>query len=138
MPALAEPKAPTKSPILTLGALIDKSFDLREKKRAAEAVVKSIEVEIEELEQPIFDAADAQGLDQARGKKASLSISTATVCNVLEWTELWPWIAKTKNFHLVQKRISDPAYRELLELGRKMPGTQPFEKRRLNLRSLTA
>lgn len=126
----------SKPPIFTLGALIDKAFDLREKKRAAELIVKKIEAEIQELEEPLLAAADAQGLDQARGKKASLSISPITTCNVLDWNVLWPYIAKTKNFHLVQKRISDPAYRELLELGRLVPGTEPFSKRRLNLRSL--
>jgi hypothetical protein len=40
-------------------------------------------------------------------------------------------------FHLLQKRVSEPAYRELLEKGKKVPGVQPFTARKLNLRSLT-
>ena len=42
-------------------------------------------------------------------------------------------ISRTKAWHLLQRRVSDPAYRELLELGKKVPGVEPFNKRTLSV-----
>ena len=44
------------------------------------------------------------------------------------------YVYKTKQGHLLQRRVSDPAFRELLDHGKKVPGTQPFIKARLNVR----
>ncbi len=40
--------------------------------------------------------------------------------------------------HLVQKRVSDPAYRELRERGLVIPGLEDFTKRSLSINSLTS
>ncbi len=139
MAEVLERKPKTAKPvILTLGGLIDKAYDLREEKRKAEAEVKRIEALIEENDTPLFAALDAQEVDASRGKKASVSIGSATVCTVQDWSQVWPHIAKHKLWHLPFKRISDPGYRELLELGKTLPGATPFTKRKLSLRSLIA
>lgn len=121
----------------TLGSAIDKAFELREKKREAEKVVKLIEAEIEANNEILFQRLDAQELKKGEGKLASVSISNTTVANVEDWPAFWAWIAKNKHFHMVQKRASDPAVREIWESGKTVPGVTPFTKRTLNLRSLT-
>ena len=156
--AAAKPKATKAPPVLTLvpknaastvavvtarltgtlGATIDAMWTLRESKRDAEAVVKKLEVQIKDLEAVMFEKLDAQDTNKAEGKKASVSISETVVGNVEDWEALWPYIAKNKFFHLVQKRVSDPGLRELWALGKKTPGVVPFTKRTLNLRSLSA
>lgn len=120
----------------SLGATTDKMWALREKKRAADAVVKNIEAEIKELEPMLFSLLDAQDTRKAEGKKASVSIGEAVVGTVDDWDATWAYIAKNKFFHLVQKRLSDPALRELWALGKVVPGVQPFTKRTLSIRSL--
>lgn len=129
-------KTTKPTPVLTLGATIDKMWQLREEKRAAEAITKKIEVEIKELEVAMFEKLDAQDTTKAEGKKASVSISETITGNVTDWEAFWPYIAKNKYWHLVQKRVSDPGLRELWDLKKVTPGVTPFTKRTLNVRSL--
>lgn len=129
-------KTTKPTPVLTLGATIDKMWQLREEKRAAEAITKKIEVEIKELEVVMFEKLDAQDTTKAEGKKASVSISETITGNVTDWEAFWPYIAKNKYWHLVQKRVSDPGLRELWDLKKVTPGVTPFTKRTLNVRSL--
>lgn len=136
-------KTPVEKP-MTLGEATDKLWALREEKRKADAEVKRLELAIKGdadknivgLEGIVICLLDAQGTRKAEGSKASVSVNESVVCNVEDWDALWPWIAKTKNFHLIQKRVSDPGVRELWALGKVIPGTQPFKKRTLSLRSL--
>ena len=128
-------KAAAPAP-LTIGAATDKMWKLREEKRALEAQIKVIETSMKELEGTVFGLLDAQDTRKAEGKSASVSITESVVANVENWDALWPWISKTKNFHLIQKRVSDPGMRELWALGKVVPGVQPFTKRTLALRSL--
>jgi len=121
---------------ITLGAATDKMWKLREEKRTLEAQVKVIETSMKELEGTVLGLLDAQDTRKAEGKSASVSITETVVGNVDNWDALWPWISKTKNYHLIQKRVSDPGLRELWALGKVVPGVQPFTKRTLALRSL--
>lgn len=134
-PSRAKAKS-APAPTLTLGAATDKMWALREEKRALAVEEKRIDTELKELETTIFGLMDAQDTRKAEGKKAGVSIGEAIVANVEDWDALWPWIAKTKNFHLIQKRVSDPGMRELWSLKKVIPGVQPFTKRTLSVRSL--
>jgi hypothetical protein len=135
---------PAAEPTMTLGQATDKMWQLREEKRVLEAQVKALELQIKGdedkkiigLEGIIFGLLDAQDTRKAEGKKASVSIGESVVGNVVDWEAFWAWIAKTKNFHLIQKRTSDPGLRELWALKKATPGCQPFTKRTLSVRSL--
>lgn len=120
----------------TLGQATDEMWALREEKRALAIKEKAINAKLEALETEIFGLLDGQDTRKAEGKKASVSISEATVGNVDDWDALWPYIIKNKYFHLVQKRLSDPGLRELWAQKKVIPGVQPFTKRTLNIRSL--
>lgn len=125
----AEPEKPS------LGALIDQMHALREKKRELEASVKDLEGQASILEAQIMDGMAEQGLEKMSGALGTVSISSTTVANVTDWDAFWAYIHKMKYGHLIQRRVSDPAYRELIEAGKKVPGTEPFIKKRLNLRA---
>lgn len=131
---LEKPRARTMKP--TLGATIDRMWELREKKRSLDAQVKTVEADMELLETSMFRLLDAQDTRKAEGKHASVSVNESVVGNVEDWDALWPYITKNKFFHLVQKRLSDPALRELWGKGKVIPGVQPFTKRTLSLKSL--
>ncbi len=130
----AEPKKPTRQ--LSPGAQVDAMWALREKKRALETQVNEISEQLTAAENELMESMAANGLDKMTGKFASVSVSTSVVATVTDWDELWKFIIKTKNTQLLQRRVSDPAYRELIELGKKVPGANPFEKKRLNLRAI--
>lgn len=128
----------TKTPTTLLkGTTVDKLVGLRNKKRDLEASVKSLEGQIEELQSQLLEEMETAGVDKFSGKLGTVSISTNVVANVEDWDALYPYIAKNKLWHLLQRRVSDPAYRELLDAGKKVPGVQPFSKKRLNLRAAT-
>lgn len=120
----------------TLGTLADRIWASREEKRRLEAEVKVVGEKIAELEEELMTRMGSENTDKAAGTKASVSITTTVVADVQDWDSFWPYIAKNKLFHLVQRRVSDPAYRELLDMGKKVPGVQPFSKRKLNVRSI--
>lgn len=135
-PSRARAVKAAPAPTMTLGAATDKMWALREEKRLLAVEEKRINTELTALETTIFGLMDAQDTRKAEGKKAGVSIGEAVVGNVEDWDALWAWIAKTKNFHLIQKRVSDPGLRELWSLKKVVPGVQPFTKRTLSVRSL--
>jgi len=121
----------------TIGSLIDKLEAVREKKRVLAEQDKVLSAQYAELEATLLQRLDADGTQKASSKKATVSISEVVVANV-DWDLAWPLIAK--NPQLVQRRASDPAFRELFEQkGEKYMakyGMTPFIKRKLNLRSI--
>lgn len=120
----------------SLGADIDRLWAVREEKRKLEAHVKECDDQIATLQESLMERLKDQGIDKATGTKASVSISESVIADVQDWDALWADVAKRKLFHLIQRRVSDAPYRELLESGKKLAGTVPFTKRKLNLRSL--
>lgn len=130
--------APAKTKPASTGSLIDRLWATREEKRRIEAELKEVDESIKAQEETLMLSLDSEGLEKATGKKASVSVSSSVSADVQDWDEFWKYILKNKFTHLLQRRVSDPAYRELLEAGKKVPGVQPFPKRRLNLRSLNA
>lgn len=120
----------------TTGSTIDSIWAKREQKRAADQVVKVIEAEIEALEEVLMARMDKEETTKAQGGKASVSITQAVVANVEDWDAFYAYVAKNKFFHMLQKRVSDPSVREVWDSGKKIPGVQPFTKRKLNVRSL--
>ena len=126
----------------TIGGTIDALWELREQKRELEAKVKEIEKKITDLTPIMFEIMDAQGTDKGAGRKGSLSIGESIQADTVDWIEFMKFVAAGKRndkgayLHLVQRRVSVEAYRELLALGIKVPGLVPYTKRVLNIRSL--
>lgn len=143
----APTKRSTKAPapvILTLGAAADKLWQLREDKRELDKQVKAIETEIAALTETTFGLLDAQDTRKGEGKKASIGINYAVVANTVDWQAFMAFVVAGKRgdkmayTHLIQKRVSDPAFRELRALGLVIPGLEDFTKRSLSITTLTS
>lgn len=135
MVAAAKLKAVPAKP-RTLGALIDALDDAREVKRALAVQVKEAEAVYNDLAAAVIAKMDAEDTRTSEGKKAGASISEVVVANIEDFDTFWAYARKNNYGHLFQRRISDPAFRELLEKKGAVPGLKPFTKRNLNLRSL--
>lgn len=134
---VAATKSPaTKTRPTTTGAIIDQLWAARKEKRLLEAQTKEVGSKIEEIEGTLMERLGAEGLEKATGSKASVSISSSVNADVQDWDAFWAFILKNKYTHLLQRRVSEPAYRELLEAGKKVSGVVPFTKKKLNLRTL--
>lgn len=129
----------------SLGSLIDKLSDLREKRRELAKKDDELKKQYDEIEQSLLQRLEAEGMDKATGKKATVSRSTSVVANVTNWESFHEFVKKTGFFHLLQRRISEPSYREVMTLAetdKKMKklldaaGVEPFTKVSLNLRNL--
>lgn len=121
---------------ITLGERIDNLNTLREQKRVLESQVKIIEEKFDAEQTELMDQMEAEGMDKATGKTASVGISVNTVANIVDWDALTAFIKKTGFFHLLQRRVSDPAARELFEKKGSVPGLEPFQKKKLTLTKL--
>lgn len=121
----------------TTGAIIDQLWGAREEKRRLEEQVKEVEGAIKGIEETLMERLAAEGLEKATGSKASVSITSTVTADVQDWDAFYPYIAKHKYWHLLQRRPSDPGVRELWDAGKKVPGVVPFTKRRVNIRTLT-
>ena len=120
----------------TLGALIDALDDAREVKRTLAAQTKDAEAAYNELAAEIIAKMDSEDTRKGEGKKAAASITEVVVAEIEDFDALTKYVKRTGHFHLFQRRISDPAFRELQETKGGVPGLKPFTKRNLNLRSL--
>lgn len=118
-----------------LGKMIDKVFGLRARKAEIESKLKDLEAEIATADAEIMEAMQQSGVEKTGTKLGTVSLGSTTVATVTDWDQVWAYIYKKKAGHLLQRRMSDPAWRELLELGTTVPGTEPFIKKRLNYRS---
>lgn len=138
--ATAAKKAPapatkvTAKKLPSLGAQIDALFGLREVLRDIQQKEKDQQELIAAAEVVLMETMEREGVDKSTGKLASVSISETLTGNVTDWDTFWAYIFKNKYSHLLQRRVSDPAIRELFETKGKVPGVEPFKKRRLNLR----
>jgi len=138
MPTLTPDQIKLKLRIIKrpVGASIDAMFDLREKKRALEEQVKEVEQELAVYTESLLESMTAQGLTSGRGDKATASITSTVCANIQDWDVLTAFVKKTGNFQLFQRRVSDPAFRELLAKKGVVPGLAEYNNIRLNLTTL--
>jgi chromosome segregation ATPase len=120
----------------TVGSLIDRLHDLREKKRLLNDELKLLDSEYSETEKELMALMDSEGVTKSTGKKASAGISESIHPDVIDWDAFLAYIHKNKFYHLLQRRPSSTACRELFETKGKIPGVEPFVKRTINLRNL--
>lgn len=120
-----------------MGPLIDGIWEKREHKRKLAAEIEKIEEEIAAMEEALLARMDQEGIDKSTGKKASVGVSEVISANIKDFDEFAAYVKKTGYFHLFQRRVSDVACRELFEKHGKIPGLEPFKKRKLNVRTLS-
>lgn len=123
---------------MNLGTLIDKYHELREEKRKLEESVKPVTKAMEELQAQILAELENQGLPKATGHKASVSRAETVVANVKDWDAVYQFMVENEAFYLMEKRIANAAYRELMAMTEsgQIPGIEPFTKVTLNMRTL--
>jgi len=97
--------------------------------------IDAMKREEEELAQSLLEAMGTLGVESLSSNIGTVSIKKTTVAKVVDWDALFKFISRNKAWHLMQRRVSDPAYRELMERrrGKDVPGTESFEKIALGL-----
>lgn len=125
-----------KTKKVTVGGLIDEMSSLREERRLLAKRDNELKELYDTIEEQLIELMDAEECSKSTGKTASASISMTTVFNPVDWDEFMSYLIKTKQGHLVQRRVSTPAVAEIFAKKGMVPGLEPFNKRSINLRNL--
>ena len=130
--ALRKPKTPP----ITIGGLIDGMNSLRELRREIAAQDTELKKQYDTAETQLIDLLDKQNTSRGAGSTASASVSETVVFNTVDWEVFMAYLIKSKQGHLVQRRVSAPAVLELFTNKGVVPGLEPFTKRGINLRNI--
>lgn len=127
------------SPAPTLGVLISRLEAINAEIAEINAKDKDARERKKAVEDELFTLMDSQQTRVSEFKGKRVSITESEEPNVTDWDAFLAGAVKGKYLHLVQRRISAPAWRELRALkGKDVAGTEVFIKRSLSVRSVTA
>lgn len=125
------PKAASAATPPTTGALIDEMWDWKEEKKVLDAAAKALEEKIKAREQELIERLLADDTDRSSGKKANITLRPSIVPQVGDWDKFYAYIKKNNAFHMLERRPSATACREVFDgpPGKnKIPGVEPYEK----------
>ncbi len=80
-----------------------------------------------ELEARIVSTLKEQGIDRIGNDNCTVSIKEEVVPTVEDWDQVYQHLLQTKQFELIQKRMSATAFRELLQMGMNVPGVKQLK-----------
>jgi hypothetical protein len=79
-------------------------------------------------------AMDAAGTDISRNSGFSAVLTETVVGDVKDWDAVYEYVKENEAFYLIQRRISNKPFQELLESGQTVPGIEKFTKRAISIR----
>jgi hypothetical protein len=120
---------------LTMDDLLTDLTNSKSSLKDLQSQEKTIKQKINELENRIIANLKAQGVDSIGNDMCAVSIKQEIVPTVEDWDSVHQHIIDTRQFELLQKRMSATAYRELQQMGQEVPGVVPTELTRINFRS---
>jgi len=120
----------------SLGSMIDEYFDLREDYRELAQDLDALKRTMEQIENQIIEALDAQDLGLGRGRRASANITESEVPVIEDIDAFQEYILKHQALHLLERRPAVGAWRELRDGGEEVPGIQPLTRRKLSVRKI--
>ena len=119
-----------------INELIEKRAEIKRETELLNVRLKDLKAAQDEIDLALIKKMDAEGLSRTANGDYSVSINEDTVPDVEDWDALYNHIISTRDFSLIQRRISSTAYKELLKLGEGVPGLSPRTIRKINFRSL--
>jgi len=119
----------------SLNTLMDKLTITRKTMQSLQEREKVLRLRRNDLESAIIGKMEEQGLDQIANDVCTISKKLEIVPTVEDWDILHKHILNTKQFELLQKRMSATAYRELLQMNMPVPGVKATELTKINYRS---
>ncbi len=119
-----------------INELIEKRAEIKRETEQLNVRLKDLKSAQDEIDLALLKKMDAEGLSRTANGDYSVSINEDTVPDVDDWDALYNHIISTRDFSLIQRRVSSTAYKELLKLGEGVPGLSPRTIRKINFRSL--
>ena len=118
-----------------LNTLLDELASIRGEIKSLQEQEKVLKLRQNDLDSEIIRKMEDQGLDQIANDVCTVSKKINVVPTVEDWDVVHQHILDTKQFELLQKRMSATAWRELLQMGQAVPGVKATELTKINFRS---
>jgi len=113
----------------TLGERIDHLQRLKVQKKELEAQVSTAQQLIDLAEKDLIEYMEGQGVTQASGNLARVSLDNRKLPQVVDWSAFHKYILESGYIHLLENRPSVAGCRELFESHSPIPGVVPFDKK---------
>jgi len=95
---------------------------------------KALRAQQETLKQELYARMKADDVLMLETAKAKLNVHDTDIVTVSEWDDVYKYIARTKRWFILQRRLSQKACLELLADGKKIPGTGIFTKQDIKIK----
>jgi ABC-type phosphate transport system auxiliary subunit len=102
----------------------------------ANAAVKQIKKQLDQAQFDLIDLIDHSGLDAITLDKKRFAVDEKVFPQTKDWDQVYDYIYANKSAYILERRLGVKAYRELVDLGETIPGTEPFTKRTLSVITL--
>lgn len=119
-----------------IGACADLLYQLKAKRLAGQKLVNEVEEEEKALKAYIINTLPKSESSGVAGKIARVTVVTKQVPQLADDDKFYAYIAKTKRFDLLTKRLSTAAIEELWEAGTEVPGIDHFQVVTISLNKL--
>lgn len=118
-----------------IGAEVDHLANLEADYKKKNDAAKEAKEALDAQKQRVTDILNAYGQEGAKGSKKSVTIYTEDVYKITDYDRLWQFIKRGNHPQLLQRRISNPAAKELIQhrKGKEIPGVEPVEIQRLSV-----
>jgi len=113
---------------MNLSDLINQMIDFKNEKARLEQQVKDVQKQIAQLESDIMHAMNEAGTTKAASEAGhSATMKKSLQPTITDWDQFYAYVTSTKNFDLLQKRLSSTAFRDRWEAGEEIPGSSSVE-----------
>ncbi len=119
---------------MKISDLIDMFVAEKAKKEALNEEIKEITNRMATIEADIMELMAATGITQAASDKATCSMKEVRHPAIEDWNMFYDYVASTKQFEFLHKRLSSPVFRERWSSGENIPGTKSYSVWELSVR----
>jgi hypothetical protein len=122
---------------MNIDGLIEELWNLREEKRGLAQREKQINERYDILKRTLIDSLDTQGVKGASTTRARVVITESEIVTTTDWEAFCEYIRDNDAFHLLQKKPSSVACKELTTIqGEPPPGIDFLKRRDISLTTL--
>lgn len=126
---------PCEETAVPLGTEINSLVAKRNRIRKLEEKTSALKKDLKEAESALRKRLVAQGMDSARGRAATVTVTSREVCRIEDYNRFAAYVYKYKALDLLQSRPSITALRERQKQGKKVPGVSVETLPTLSIRS---
>ena len=116
------------------GALIERMIEIRDERRRLKQRDSELTQAASDLEKLLVDQLDAQGVTKASTSAGTATLTETVLPRVEDWQAFHAHLKETGALHLLHRRVSSTAFRELHEVGASVPGVTAYIQRAISLR----